>query len=131
VRHGRRTGPRDTGKIPRCKSSRRPFLYRRSRVAATPTEGCVRALMSLDQSTEWIRQALLLALMVAAPVLLVGLLIGLIVSLLQAVTQVQEPTLTFIPKIVAMVIGVIVLLPWIGQHVVEFARVAFGSGLVK
>ena len=84
--------------------------------------------MSLDQSTELIRQALLLALFVAAPVLLIGLLVALVVSLLQAVTQVQEQTLTFIPKIVAMVVCAIVLTPWIGQHVMEFARLAFSGG---
>ena len=83
--------------------------------------------MTLDQSTELIRQALLLALFVAAPVLLAGLLVGLTVSLLQAVTQVQEQTLTFIPKIVAMVVCAIVLTPWIAQHVIEFARVAFSG----
>ena len=87
--------------------------------------------MLLDQSTELIRQALLLALFVAAPVLLAGLIVGLIVSLLGAVTQVQEQTLTFIPKIVAMVVCAIVVVPWMAQHVVEFARVAFGEGLLR
>ena len=87
--------------------------------------------MTLDQSTELIRQALLVALFVAAPVLLVGFVVSLVVSLLGAVTQVQEQTLSFIPKIVAMVVCAIVLLPWIGQHVIEFARVAFGEGLLR
>jgi len=87
--------------------------------------------MTLDQSSELIRQALLLALFVAAPVLLAGLIVGLVVSLLGAVTQVQEQTLTFIPKIVAMVVCAIVLVPWMAQHVVEFARVAFGEGLLR
>ena len=87
--------------------------------------------MTLDQSTELIRQALLVALFVAAPVLVVGFVVSLVVSLLGAVTQVQEQTLTFIPKIVAMVVCAIVLLPWIGQHVMEFARVAFGEGLLR
>ncbi len=87
--------------------------------------------MTLDQSTELIRQALLVALFVAAPVLVVGFVVSLVVSLLGAVTQVQEQTLSFIPKIVAMVVCAIVLLPWIGQHVIEFARVAFGEGLLR
>lgn len=87
--------------------------------------------MSLDHATELLRHALLLALLVAAPVLVVGLLVGFVVSLLQAVTQVQEQTLTFIPKIVAMFVCLIMLLPWIGQHVVEFARVAFGEALLR
>ena len=87
--------------------------------------------MTVDQSSEFIRQALVLALLVAAPILAVGLIVGLVISLLQAVTQVQEQTLTFIPKIVAMVLCAIALAPWMAQHVVEFARVAFGDGLLK
>jgi flagellar biosynthetic protein FliQ len=87
--------------------------------------------MTIDQSSELIRQALLVALFVAAPVLLAGLVVGLIVSVLGAVTQVQEQTLTFIPKIVAMAVCAIVLAPWMAQHVVEFARVAFGTGVLR
>ncbi len=87
--------------------------------------------MSVDQSSELIRHALVLTLFVAAPVLLIGLIVGFVVSLLQAVTQIQEQTLTFIPKIVAMVVCAILLLPWMTQHVIEFARRAFGEGLLK
>lgn len=87
--------------------------------------------MTLDHATELLRHALVLTLLVAAPILVVGLLVGLVISLLQAVTQVQEQTLTFIPKIVAMVLCAIVLLPWIGQHVVEYARVVFGEALMR
>jgi flagellar biosynthetic protein FliQ len=87
--------------------------------------------MSVDQSSELIRHALVLTLFVAAPILLIGLIVGFVVSLLQAVTQIQEQTLTFIPKIVAMVVCAILLLPWMGQHVIEFARRAFGEGLLK
>jgi flagellar biosynthetic protein FliQ len=87
--------------------------------------------MLLDQSTELIRHTLVLALFIAAPVLIVGLVVSFVVSLLQAVTQIQEQTLAFIPKIVAMLICTVLLLPWIGQHLIEFARVAFGEGLVK
>ncbi len=86
--------------------------------------------MTLDQASEFLRHALVLTLLVSAPVLLVGLVVSFVVSLLQAVTQVQEQTLTFIPKIVAMAACVILLLPWMGQHLVEFARTAFGEGLL-
>jgi len=87
--------------------------------------------MTIDQSSELIRQALLLALFVAAPVLAGGLVVGLIVSVLGAVTKIQEQTLTFIPKIVAMVLCAIVLAPWMAEHLVEFARVAFGTGFTR
>ena len=85
--------------------------------------------MSLDQATELVRQALILALIIAAPMLLVGLLVGTVLSLVQAMTQVQEQTLTFFPKIVAMVAVTILLLPWIGQRLVEYAASMFASGL--
>ena len=87
--------------------------------------------MTLDHASELLRHALVLTLLVAAPILVVGLIVGLVISLLQAVTQVQDQTLTFIPKIVAMVLCAIVLLPWIGQHVVEYARVVFGEALLR
>jgi flagellar biosynthetic protein FliQ len=87
--------------------------------------------MTLDSAAELLRHTLVLALFIAAPVLLIGLIVSFVVSLLQAVTQVQEQTLTFIPKIVAMAVCAILLLPWMGRHLVEFARVAFGEGLLK
>ena len=70
--------------------------------------------MNLDTATELVRQTLVLALVVSAPMLVIGLVVGIIVSLLQAVTQIQEQTLTFVPKIVAMIAAAIVLMPWIG-----------------
>jgi flagellar biosynthesis protein FliQ len=82
-------------------------------------------IMSLDIATELIRQTLMMALIVSAPMLVIGLLVGVIVSLLQAVTQIQEQSLSFVPKIVAMVASAIVLMPWIGHRVMEYATVMF------
>jgi flagellar biosynthetic protein FliQ len=87
-------------------------------------EGCG-SFMTVDQATELIRQALSLMLIVAAPMLLIGLIVGLFISLLQALTQIQEQTLTFVPKIVAMVVAAIVLMPWIGQHLMEYTASMF------
>ncbi len=81
--------------------------------------------MTVDQATELIRQALTLMLIVAAPMLLIGLFVGLVISLLQALTQIQEQTLTFVPKIAAMIIAAIVLMPWIGQHLLEYTTSMF------
>ena len=72
--------------------------------------------MELGHATDLIRQTLMLALIVSAPMLLIGLVVGIVVSLLQAVTQIQEQTLSFIPKIVAMVAAAILLMPWIAQR---------------
>ena len=85
--------------------------------------------MSIDQATELIRNALILVLLISAPMLLIGLVVGIIVSLLQAVTQIQEQTLTFIPKITAMVVAAIVLMPWIGQRLLEYTATMFGPGM--
>jgi len=84
--------------------------------------------MDLDQATELIRHTLLLALIVSAPMLLIGLLVGIIVSLLQAVTQIQEQTLTFVPKIAAMVAAAILLMPWIGHRLLEYSSAISSMG---
>ena len=72
----------------------------------------------------------MLALITAAPLLLVGLVVGLVISLIQAVTQIQEQTLVFVPKIAAMVLAAIVLMPWVSARLMEFAAGMFAEGLV-
>jgi flagellar biosynthetic protein FliQ len=59
-----------------------------------------------------IRQALLLSLQVAGPMLLTALVVGVLVSLVQAITQLQEQTLTFIPKLLAISLVFLLTLPW-------------------
>jgi flagellar biosynthetic protein FliQ len=81
-----------------------------------------------DQATDLVRQTLLLAMMIAAPVLLVGLVVGLIISLVQAVTQIQEQSLSFIPKTAAMVVAAIILMPWISHRLLEYTASLLGSG---
>ncbi len=71
------------------------------------------------------RDALWQALIIAVPILGAGLLIGLMVSLFQAVTQIQEQTLTFVPKIIVMILVAIVLLGWIAVRMTEFATEMF------
>lgn len=82
-----------------------------------------------DTATDLVRHTLMLAMMISAPMLLVGLLVGLIVSLLQAVTQIQEQSLAFIPKTAAMVVAAIILMPWISHRLVEFAAAMVGGGV--
>ena len=76
--------------------------------------------MTLDTATDLVRETLILALVISAPMLIIGLVVGVVVSLLQAVTQIQEQTLTFVPKIVAMIAAAIVLMPWISHRVMEY-----------
>ena len=83
--------------------------------------------MTLDQATDLIQHSLIMALMVSAPMLCIGLVVGILVSLFQAVTQIQEQTLTFIPKITAMVAAAIILMPWIGQRLIAYTQMMFES----
>lgn len=71
------------------------------------------------------RQSIELALMIAMPMLLVGLIVGLTVSIFQAATQIQEMTLSFIPKIVAIFLALLVAFPWIMDKITGFTRDIF------
>ena len=68
------------------------------------------------------QQALQLALLIGAPMLLVALAIGLLVGMLQAATQINEATLSFIPKVVAMAAVLVFLGPWMLRLLTEFTR---------
>ena len=85
--------------------------------------------INLDQATDAVRHALILALLVSTPMLAIGLTVGIIVSLFQAITQIQEQTLTFVPKIVSMVAAAIFLFPWMGHYLLQYASHMFGSGM--
>ena len=71
------------------------------------------------------REALMLTLMISAPMLLFGLVIGLIISIFQAVTQIQEMTLTFVPKVLAVAVALLVFLPWIINKMTDFTTHMF------
>ncbi len=66
------------------------------------------------------RQALWIALIVTAPPLIAGLLVGLLVSVFQAVTQIQDMTLTFLPKLAAGILATVVAAPWILNHILNY-----------
>jgi flagellar biosynthesis protein FliQ len=71
------------------------------------------------------REGLLLVLLVSAPAVLASLIVGLVVGIMQATTQVQEPTLTFVPKLVAVFFTLALAGPWIGAQLVRFSRSLF------
>lgn len=73
------------------------------------------------------RQALLTVLLVAGPILIMGLLAGLIVSVFQATTQINEQSLSFIPKIVVVLVAVVFFGPWMHSTLMEFARGVFAK----
>ena len=79
--------------------------------------------MDAQEAINLTQQAMLTALLLAAPILLAGVLVGLLIGLAQALTQIQDQTVAFVPKIAAMV-GILVLcLPWLVQKMIEYSEV--------
>ena len=76
--------------------------------------------MNLDFVVELARRGMLIAFLIAAPMLGFGLAIGLIISIFQAVTQINEMTLTFVPKIIAVAVAFALFFPWIMGLLVDF-----------
>jgi flagellar biosynthesis protein FliQ len=81
--------------------------------------------MTQQLAIELCKNAIWTALLVAAPMLLVGLVIGIVVSLFQSVTQIHEMTLTFIPKILGVVIVLIMTLPWLMNVLLSYTANLF------
>jgi flagellar biosynthetic protein FliQ len=78
--------------------------------------------MNQDTVVNLATQAMVLSLKIAGPVLLLGLIIGLLVSIFQAVTSIQEQSLSFIPKIVGVAVLIVVLGPWMLGQLVTYAQ---------
>lgn len=81
--------------------------------------------MSGDFVISLLTESLKIALFIAAPMLLMGLVIGLAISIFQSVTQIQEMTLTFIPKILGVVAAVMLFAPWMLQKMVAYTTNLF------
>ena len=83
--------------------------------------------MSIETVTAIARGALEMAVLLAAPMLLAGLLAGLVVSVFQAMTQINEITLSFIPKIAASLLALALFGPWMLARLVSYTTVLFQS----
>ena len=81
--------------------------------------------MTPDFALEIGRETLLTAAIVAAPLIGLAVLVGLVIALLQALTQVHEMALTFAPKLLALVVGLIFLSDWMLQRLIAFAQFMF------
>ncbi len=68
------------------------------------------------------RDSMMTMLLVAAPMLMVGLVVGLLISIFQTLTHIQEQTLTFIPKIVAVFAALVLFMPWMLRELTEFTQ---------
>jgi flagellar biosynthesis protein FliQ len=89
--------------------------------------------MPLSLVSDLARNAMMVALLVAAPMLAVALIIGLLVSIFQAVTQIQEQTLSFVPKLIGVAVTFLVALPWVLQLLAKYTTELFRGlpGLVS
>jgi flagellar biosynthetic protein FliQ len=81
--------------------------------------------MSPEFVTGFILDALKVAILLAAPVLIFGLVAGLIVSIFQAATQINEMTLVFIPKMLAVGLAILIFFPWMLKIIIGFAQGLF------
>jgi flagellar biosynthetic protein FliQ len=73
------------------------------------------------------QQALTVVLLVSAPMLGLGMLVGIIISILQATTQIQEQTMTFVPKIVAVIAAILIFGPWMLTVITQFTQNLFSE----
>ena len=88
--------------------------------------------MAIDssQAVDLCRQALMLAAMLAAPVLVIGAVVGIVTGLLQTLFQIQDQSITFVPKLMVSCVVLLACMPWMFSRMIEFAQQLFvGAGL--
>lgn len=83
--------------------------------------------MEPDLALDLGRQALMLMMIISMPLLGVALVVGVLISLVQAVTQIQEMTLSFVPKVIAMAVAASLMMPYLLQLMMEYTTEMLGS----
>lgn len=78
--------------------------------------------MDAQQAIDLGREAVWMTLLVSSPILLAGMAIGLVVGLAQALTQIQEQTVAFVPKLIVMILCLSICLPWLVTRMVEYTQ---------
>jgi len=81
--------------------------------------------MTPDLVVQLARRSFEATLLLAAPLLIFSLVVGLTISIFQAVTSINEQTLTFVPKIVAVMVAIIIFFPWMMTYMCDFTREIF------
>jgi flagellar biosynthesis protein FliQ len=81
--------------------------------------------MTTDMIVGLMAETIKITLLISAPMLMVGLVVGVLISLFQAVTQIQEMTLVFVPKIVAVMVALLAALPWMMSLMISFTQNIF------
>lgn len=78
--------------------------------------------MGSQDAIDLIRSAIVMSLILGTPVLVIGMLVGLAIGLVQALTQIQDQTVSTVPKLAAMTIAILVALPWMTDQMIEYSR---------
>ena len=81
--------------------------------------------MDIDLAVNLVYEMFKITLLVATPVILLIFIVGLLISILQAATQINEMTITFVPKIIAALIGLIIFGSWMTRNLVDYTRESF------
>lgn len=84
-------------------------------------------MMELNNALDLSREGLLTALLIAGPILGTGVVVGICISLIQTVTQLQDQTLSIVPKICAMIGAAIFFVPWLANHLIEYTQMMFAG----
>lgn len=82
-------------------------------------------MLEPSSAVDLVREALIVAVVLATPMLLVGMVAGLVIGLIQALTQIQDQTVAFVPKILALAAVLIVCMPWLMTKMLDFTRTVF------
>ncbi|MCC6486367.1 MAG: flagellar biosynthesis protein FliQ [Candidatus Hydrogenedentes bacterium] len=83
--------------------------------------------MNADTVLDLGRNAMYITLLVSAPMLLSGMVVGLVISVFQSVTQIQEITLTFVPKIIVVMVAFVLFMPWMLSLFLAYVQPLFGG----
>lgn len=78
--------------------------------------------MDITTVTQIMSEGIYVTIITAAPLLLISLIVGLVISVFQTVTSIQEQTLTFVPKVIAIFTGIMVIGPWMMNNIVTFTQ---------
>ena len=83
--------------------------------------------MNVDQAIDVVKNLMMLCLKMSLPLLLSAMIIGLLVSFFQAITSLQEQTLTFVPKAMFMVVIFVILFPWLTNTMLDYTTEMFNA----
>ena len=78
--------------------------------------------MDAQEAIDLGREAIRACMMIGGPILVISLLVGLAIGMMQAMTQVQDQTVSFVPKLLIVMVGIAICLPWLSDRMIEFSH---------